>query len=181
VRARHRGTRKIRPQETGAISTDVSDAAPWGAPRRPEARWEQRSREREEASVAAQSLVNQMIRHLGGIEDALKAPPRSDVLFSGMVVITDVSGVWLGHGWPIPFQSLRIANSSAQLLTVSNHGANATVPTRGAGVWQVPPLCDMTFDLRGAQLTIYGVQNVSFGMTVYSRRRDPASATIPAP
>jgi len=175
-------------EEPGVIGQDVSHGPPVvdqpGHGRGPLKHWEQRRADYESQVAESQQLVGLMVQHLGGIYQALTAPPTSDVLGQYSAQIAANGSVT--RNWKQPFRSVTIANTSPSLIAVTTRPPEPSgqVPTLGVGTFIVPPGIERTIVCSGTALTVYGPIGTVFDVTLYTRPRPPSAGEcgfIPQP
>jgi hypothetical protein len=133
--------------------------------------WQKRAYERDRAAAAAGALVAQIEAHLGGIYNALVAPPTNDVL--GQIAgVIPASGVW-SSSWPLAFSSVAVANLGGQFVTVTQANTIAA-PSQGVGTARVGGGRFRVLALRGTELSVWGPPGTPFDVTAYARPREPA-------
>jgi hypothetical protein len=160
--------------EPGVIGQDLDPDGPMPQQHRPAKGWEERARQREQSQVQVMGLFGQMTAHLGGLLTLAQAPPQNDVLAQMTQTIPAV-GV-LNRSWKQQAQAVTISNFGAGTLTVTTQGSQSQAPGVGSGVAIVPPGVERTLQLRGNQVSIYGLAGTVVGIVAFSRPRPPHSA-----
>jgi hypothetical protein len=142
--------------------------------RRPRA-WEIREQREQAQALISDGIAMQMMEHLGGILDLLKAPPSNDVL----ATISSTIGTpgWSTWTWTQNYAAIAIANTSSHEMVIAG-GSGSTDgknPGRGAGVIFVPSGYFRVVSLSGTALTVYGTPGDTFDFTAYVRPQTPSA------
>lgn len=168
--------RRSTHQEPGVVGRDLDPQGPMPTPHRSPKHWEQRAAQRDQAQAQVMALFGQMTAHLGGIASIAQAPPRNDVL-AQMTQTIPANGM-LNKGWKQLAQSVTVANYGPGILTVTMQGEQSQAPSVGSGVELVPAGVERTLQLRGNQVTIFGLAGSLVGLVAYSRPRPPHAAPV---
>jgi hypothetical protein len=168
--------RTVTNREPGVIGRDLDPDGPVPTQHRRPKGWEDRARQREQSNAEVMGLFRQMTMHLGGIFENTQAAPRNDVL-AQMTQNIPANGM-LNKGWKQLAQSVTVANFGPGILTVTMQGEQSQAPSVGSGVEIVPPGVERTLQLRGNQLTIFGLPGTSVGLVAYARPRAPHAAPV---
>jgi hypothetical protein len=137
--------------------------------------WQQRQLEQNLRHVALMSGLEQLVAHLGGILDASRGAPPSDVLYQGTLLIP--ANGFLERTWEQPYQSIALYNAGASAITVQNSGISTAgfAPAQGSGLVTIPAGVMRVFNLRGTAITIYGTAGAAVDICVYARPREPSA------
>lgn len=102
---------------------------------------------------------------------AMMAQGLNGVLETATGVIDATGGY--GRDYRAPYAAISIVNNSADVITVTNAGADSRPPGAGAGSWEVAAGRGVVINLVGTHVHFYGAPAGRFSYTIFSKPQPP--------